>query len=124
MVVCTPSPFSTRIRLPRPRIENTTIGMPLSRIRAIAELSPDQNGFGITYTIDEGAKYKFGKLTVVTDLKKLNPDILRQLLPIKTGQMYEDQKIESATDALTFAAGAAGFAFVDVRPEYHANRCV
>jgi len=90
-------------------------------ISSIAELSPDQNGFGITYTIDEGAKYKFGKLTVVTDLKKLNPDILRQLLPIKTGQMYEDQKIESATDALTFAAGAAGFAFVDVRPEYHAN---
>src|SRR5208283_1012176 len=37
------------------------------------------------------------------------------------GQIYEDQKIESATDALTFAAGAAGFAFVDVRPEYHAN---
>ena len=56
-----------------------------------------------------------------SDLKKLNPDILKQLLPIKEGQDYEDQKIESATDSLTFAAGAAGFAFVDVRPEYRAN---
>ena len=90
-------------------------------ISSIAELSPDQNGFGVTYTIDEGAKYKFGKLTVQTELKKLNPDILRALLPIRSGQTYEDQKIEQATDALTFAAGAAGFAFVDVRPEYHAN---
>ncbi len=90
-------------------------------VSSVAELSPDQNGFGMTITLDEGAKYKFGKLSVTTDLKKLNPDILRQLLPIKSGQMYEDQKIESATDALTFAAGAAGFAFVDVRPQYHAN---
>ena len=56
-----------------------------------------------------------------SDLKKLNPDILRQLLPIRPGQIYEDQKIEAATDELTFAAGAAGFAFVDVRPNYTPN---
>jgi outer membrane protein insertion porin family len=90
-------------------------------VSSIAELSPDQNGFALTYTIDEGAKYKFGKLTVQTELKKLNPDILRALLPIRTGQLYEDQLIEKATDALTFAAGSAGFAFVDVRPQYHSN---
>jgi len=90
-------------------------------ISSIAELAPDQNGFAVTYTIDEGARYRFGNLTVVTDLKKLNPDILRALLPIRTGQIYQDDKIEQATDALTFAAGAAGFAFVDVRPEYKPN---
>ena len=71
--------------------------------------------------MDEGAKYHFGKVKVQIDLKKLNPDILRQLLPIKEGQLYSDEKIEQATDALTFAAGAAGFAFVDVRPRYTAN---
>ncbi|MEO8813398.1 MAG: outer membrane protein assembly factor BamA [Caulobacteraceae bacterium] len=90
-------------------------------ISSVAELAPDRNGFAITYTIDEGVKYHFGKLTVKTDLKKLNSGILRQLLPIKDGQVYQDQKIEQATDALTFAAGAAGFAFVDVRPRYTAN---
>jgi outer membrane protein insertion porin family len=87
-------------------------------ISSVAELAPDRNGFALTYAVDEGEKYKFGKITVNTALKKLNPDILRQLLPIKTGQMYEDQKIENATDELTFAAGAAGFAFVDVHPRY------
>jgi outer membrane protein insertion porin family len=90
-------------------------------VSSIAELSPDKNGFGITYTIDEGQRYKFGKLSVQTELKKLNPDILRALLPIHTGQLYADEQIEKATDALTFAAGSAGFAFVDVRPQYHAN---
>jgi outer membrane protein insertion porin family len=90
-------------------------------ISSVAELSSDQNGFVVTYTLDEGARYKFGKLSVTSDLKKLNPDILRSLLPIRSGQIYQDAKIEEATDALTFAAGAAGFAFVDVRPEYVAN---
>ena len=90
-------------------------------ISSVAELTPDQHGFAVTYTVDEGAKYKFGKINVTTELKKLNPDILRSLLPIKTGQVFQDERIENATDALTFAAGSAGFAFVDVRPQFHSN---
>ena len=90
-------------------------------LSAVAELAPDKNGFAVTYTIDEGDKYKFGKLTVDTDLKRLDADLLRRLLPIKEGQGYQEDLIEKATDALTFAAGAAGFAFVDVRPRFTPN---
>jgi outer membrane protein insertion porin family len=88
----------------------------------VAELAPDKNGFAVTYTLDEGPKYHFGKVKVETQLKKLNGAVLQQLLPIREGQLYEDKKIEDATDALTFAAGAAGFAFVDVEPHYTPNR--
>ncbi|MDO8296013.1 MAG: outer membrane protein assembly factor BamA [Caulobacter sp.] len=91
-------------------------------ISAVAELSPERNGFVVTYTIEEGEKYKFGKLTVETELKKLDGTVLQQLLPIRAGQIYQDELIEQATDSLTFAAGAAGFAFVDVRPRYIPNR--
>ncbi len=91
-------------------------------VSAIAELAPDKNGFVITYTVDEGPRYKFGKLTVDTELKKLDGTVLAQLLPVREGELYQDEAIEQATDALTFAAGAAGFAFVDVRPRYVPNR--
>ena len=91
-------------------------------ISAVAELAPDKNGFAVTYTVDEGPKYRFGKVMVQTELKRLKPETLRQLLPIKEGQVYEDNAIEKATDALTFAAGSEGFAFVDVRPRYTPNR--
>jgi outer membrane protein insertion porin family len=91
-------------------------------VASVAELATDKNGFAVTYTIDEGPKYKFGKVTVETELKKLDGNLLAQILPIRGGQLYEDEKIEQATDALTFAAGAAGFAFVDVRPRYVPNR--
>jgi outer membrane protein insertion porin family len=90
-------------------------------ISAVAELAPDKNGFVITFTIDEGPKYKFGKISVETELKKLDKDVLKSLIPIRQGDLYEDQRIETSTDALTFAAGAAGFASVDVRPRYTAN---
>ncbi|HZC16557.1 MAG TPA: outer membrane protein assembly factor BamA [Caulobacteraceae bacterium] len=90
-------------------------------VNAIAELAPDKNGFVVTYTLDEGVRYNFGKLKVNTALKKLNGAVLQQLLPIRSGQLYEDEKIEQATDSLTFAAGAAGFAFVEVEPHYTAN---
>jgi outer membrane protein insertion porin family len=90
-------------------------------VSAVAELAPDKNGFVVTYTVDEGDKYRFGKIKVTTELKKLDTNLLA-LLPIRSGQLYEDDKIEQATDALTFAAGAAGFAFVDVRPRYQPNR--
>ena len=85
-------------------------------ISNVAELASDKNGFVVTFTIEEGPKYHFGKLRVETQLKRLNADLLQALLPIREGQLYEDERIEKATEGLTYAAGANGFAFVDIRP--------
>ncbi len=90
-------------------------------LSAVAELSPSQDDFAITLSVDEGPRYNFGEITVVTENERLNPEFLRRLLPIRSGQLYESDKIEQAVDALTFAAGAAGYAFVDIRPSYSAN---
>ncbi|MBX4159127.1 hypothetical protein K4A07_18565, partial [Lactiplantibacillus plantarum] len=43
------------------------------------------------------------------------------LIPIRSGDLYESDKIEQAVDALTFAAGSAGYAFVEINPTYRAN---
>ncbi len=90
-------------------------------LSAIAELAPDDSAFGITITVDEGDRYTFGEVDVVTENDRLNPDFLKLLLPIRTGQLYESDKIEAAVDALTFAAGSAGYAFVEIEPTYQAN---
>ncbi|MBW8303229.1 MAG: outer membrane protein assembly factor BamA [Brevundimonas sp.] len=90
-------------------------------LSAIAELAPDDSAFGITITLDEGDRYNFGTVDVVTENDRLNPNFLKLLLPIRTGQLYESDKIESAVDALTFAAGSAGYAFVEIDPTYRAN---
>jgi outer membrane protein insertion porin family len=83
---------------------------------AVAELTPDQRAFFVTYTLDEGAKYNFGEVTVNTQLAKLSGQILRAFVPIQTGALYQRDLIEKSIEAITFAAGSAGYAFVDVRP--------
>jgi outer membrane protein insertion porin family len=90
-------------------------------VSSVAELRPERNGFVITYTLDEGREYRFGKLSVETKLQKLDSAILQRLLPISSGDLYREDAMTAATDALTFAAGSAGFAFVDIRPRFVAH---
>lgn len=90
-------------------------------VSAVAELTPDRKNFVISYTIDEGEKYNFGRINVRTDDDKLNPETLKLATSIRTGQLYESERVEKAVDDLTFAAGAAGFAFVEIRPDEEAN---
>ena len=90
-------------------------------VSAVAELTPDQKDFYITFTIDEGVKYDFGEVRVETALEKLNSDALRAIVPIREGDLYKGDLIEDSVDALTFAAGVAGYAFVDVRPRIERN---
>lgn len=84
---------------------------------AIAELTPDQKGFFVTFSLDEGRKYKFGEIKVNAQLSRLSADILKEKIPFKTGQTYEYDQIEKAIENITFAAGSAGYAFVDVRQQ-------
>lgn len=91
-------------------------------VSAVAELTPDQKAFFITFVLDEGERYRFGKISVTTQLDILNADVLRALVPIKEGTIYRAGRIEDAVDALTFAAGSAGYAFVEVRPRIARNR--
>lgn len=91
-------------------------------VSAVAELNANTSNFDVTYTVDEGQRFRFGKVSVQTELQKLNGAVLQPLVPIRSGEIYSDSKISAAVDALTFAAGSAGFAFVDVRPRYVANR--
>ncbi len=91
-------------------------------ISAVAELTPDQDAFFITFTMDEGERYDFGEITVSTDIPDLNKEYLERIVPTQPGELYVGSLIEESTDALTFAAGAAGYAFVNVRPRVDVDR--
>lgn len=88
---------------------------------AVAELTPDQKDFYITYTVDEGRQYDFGVIKVETALEKLDANVLRAVVPITEGDLFRGNQIESTIDSLTYAAGVAGYAFVDVRPQISVN---
>jgi outer membrane protein insertion porin family len=91
-------------------------------VSAVAKLVPNHKGFYITFTVDEGEEYTWGDVSVETDLKELDEDVLTAIVPIKKGRIYRSSEVEGAIDTLTFASGAAGFAFVDIQPQISRNR--
>ena len=50
-------------------------------VSAVAELAPNREGFFITFTINEGERYKFGKIDVTSRFTGLDVDTLKVLGP-------------------------------------------
>lgn len=91
-------------------------------VSAVAELTPDQEDFYITFTVDEGDEYTWGDISVETELDTLNKNFLENLVPFRKGEIYNASRVEDAIDSLNFAAGIGGYAFVDIQPEIDRNR--
>lgn len=91
-------------------------------VSAVAELAPDKEAFYITFTMEEGEQYRFGKIDLVTSLKALDATSLKPLLTIREGEIYNVEKIDKSIDALVYAAGVKGYAFVDVQPKVKRDR--
>ncbi|MEQ1753166.1 MAG: outer membrane protein assembly factor BamA [Micropepsaceae bacterium] len=91
-------------------------------ISGVAELAPDRSGFYITFTIEEGEKYDFGKVEIDTKLKEIPVADLQDLIRFEGGEQYNAELIDKSVDALTLAAGTRGYAFVDIRPRVRRNK--
>ena len=91
-------------------------------ISAVAELTPDRDGFIVTFTVDEGERYKFGKIDVNIKLKDLPKESVLPLLTVQTGDWYNADAVEKSITTITDVLGNRGYAFVEVKPEIARNR--
>jgi outer membrane protein insertion porin family len=91
-------------------------------LSANAELTPDRKGFLVTFTIEEGERYRVGKVAVTSALKGLAADEVRDVITIREGDWYNADEVERNVDMLTEAIGDRGFAFIDVEPRVDRDR--
>ena len=91
-------------------------------VSAVAELTPDKRDFIITYVVEEGDRYKFGDVTVDSQLRDFDGEALSTRLPMKEGDWYNAKLVEDTIESLNETAGAIGYAFADVRPRYDRNK--
>ncbi len=91
-------------------------------VSAVAQLSPNREDFYLTFTVDEGVQYNFGKIQITSKIKELTEKELRPLIPVETGDLYEGEVVQKAIDDLTNAAGTKGYAFAEVHPRIQRDR--
>jgi outer membrane protein insertion porin family len=83
---------------------------------ATAELAPDRSAFFLTFTVDEGERYKVSKVSVHSTLRHVDGKSLEPIIDISAGDWYDGDAVERNVQALTDAVQHQGIAFVDVKP--------
>ncbi len=87
-------------------------------VSAVAELTPDKEAFFVTFTVEEGPRYKVSKVAVDTSaLKDATPAMLSKDVKIKEGKWYNAQEIDDTINAMTDTLGDLQYAFVAVQPD-------
>ncbi|MCF8708464.1 outer membrane protein assembly factor BamA [Rhizorhapis sp. SPR117] len=91
-------------------------------ISAVAELTPNKRDFIITYVVEEGDRYKFGDVSVQSEIRDLQPETLQKLVPMKKGDWYNAKQVEDTVTSMTETAGLFGYAFADINPDFQRNK--
>lgn len=85
-------------------------------VAANAELDADGSGFFVTFTIEEGARYSFGTVSIESTLNGVSPASLEGELLTEQGDTYNGSAIEKTVERLTLVVAEQGYAFVRVKP--------
>jgi outer membrane protein insertion porin family len=90
-------------------------------VSAVAEFDPSQKGFVVTFTIDEGAQYRFGKVEIRSTVANVNADLLRPKLRMSPGNVYNADAIDKTIEDITIDIARRGYPFAVVRPRGERN---
>ncbi len=92
-------------------------------LSAVAELTPDRKEFFLTFTMEEGARYRVGKVDIEVRLRDLKKDPLIDVLEdVEEGDWYDAEMVDTTIDDLTDEVGNLGYSFVEVRPRINRDR--
>src|SRR4249919_3039273 len=90
-------------------------------ISAVGEYDAAKKGFIVTFTIDEGSQYRVGTVDVVSNVRAIDPAILRSQVKLSPGSVYNADLVEKSVESMTIQAARQGYAFANVRPRGDRN---
>jgi outer membrane protein insertion porin family len=85
-------------------------------VSAVGTYDPARKGFVVTFTLDEGPKYHFGTVNVISNVNAISPGVLRSGLKVKSGAVYNADLVQKSVETMTIEAAKHGYAFATVRP--------
>ncbi|MCB1681615.1 MAG: outer membrane protein assembly factor BamA [Alphaproteobacteria bacterium] len=93
-----------------------------SVVSAVAELSPDKKSFFITFTIEEGERYKVAGTSISSELRNFDTSTLQDSISVAAGDWYNAEKVRDSVNKMTDLLGDMQYAFVNVRPDIQKDR--
>jgi outer membrane protein insertion porin family len=87
---------------------------------AVAEYDPATKGFALTFSIDEGPLYHFGDISVDCHIAGLDSGLLRRLLLIRTGAVFDGNALDKSTEIVGTELAKLGYPFA--RATTHTTR--
>lgn len=86
-------------------------------VSSIAEVNLANGQFYLTFTIEEGRRFKVGDVSVASEIAEIDTNRLGRDLPIKSGEFYSLKNLQDSILDIIEMAGEQQFFFVDVRPK-------
>ena len=96
-------------------------------ISATADIMSKNNGFYLTYSIEEGNQYDFGQTKTNNHISAVNSKDLSNLIEFKKGDTFNSNLVDKSTQAIIKYLATNGYPFVDVQANYsidHKNKLV
>ncbi|HNY25456.1 MAG TPA: outer membrane protein assembly factor BamA [Alphaproteobacteria bacterium] len=72
--------------------------------------------YSVTFKVDEGQRYKFGKIKVKNPFKDVSDSELYDALKVYQDDYYNSDKVDETISALRSAVAEHGYAFINVEP--------
>lgn len=85
-------------------------------ISSTAELDDAENEYIVTITVDEGDRYRFGRIDVESTVSGVDGESLRHLIETDEGDTYSAKEVEDSLIAVTEYLSGLGYAFAQVTP--------
>jgi outer membrane protein insertion porin family len=80
------------------------------------ELDEASNSYRVSFTVDEGRRYRFGSVEIESTVEGLDSETLKNSIESKSGDWYSAKSIEESLIALGERAAGLGYAFAQVTP--------
>nr|WP_273524595.1 outer membrane protein assembly factor BamA [Rhodosalinus sediminis] len=86
-----------------------------------AELAEERDGYFVTFNVREGQRFRFGALTVTSDLPAVDLAAFEEAVRTRPGQVYSPARVDDDIARLERLAVERGLDFVRVQPEVTRN---
>ncbi len=83
---------------------------------ARAEYDPAQNGFTVSFEIDEGPLYRFGNIGVTINMEGVDSSQLSRLTLIRSGATFDGNALDKTAELLAIELSRLGYPFAQATP--------